>query len=160
MDPLIDQLCQPAATSTPQVQLVKSRGQSTDILAKARAVSYEKYKGGCTVIVSRATVENLRRLFGPKLKARHLREFLDDLATGQYKITRVKPKPAPVIQLMPSATTPGPVWSLKQAAVELGVTYPCLLYRVQHGLIASIAKGKRRLIANDEMLRLKRVGLR
>lgn len=163
MDSLIDQLCQSAPLSHNDDILAlapRPRGQSAAIMAAARAAAFEKYKGGCTVIISRVTLENLRSLLGPKLKARHLREFLDDLATGQYKITRIKPKQAPVVQLMPPATTPGPVWSLKQAAAELGVTYGCLLYRVQQGLIASVAQGKRRLITNDEMLRLKRVGLR
>lgn len=161
MDSIVDQLCPP---SNGTAALPKSRGQSDALLIAARAVAREKYTGGLAVRVSRTTVDGLRQLFGPKLKARHLRTFLDDLSTGQYKLIRVRPKPLPVVPPAAPKTdvaaSAGPAWSIKQAAAEFNVTYACLLYRVQQGLIASIAHGKRRLIPNDEILRLKRVGLR
>lgn len=165
MQSLIDQLC-PTIPDIPTIQASapgKPRGQSPAFLAEARVKALEKYSGGTTIHVSRTTFTGLRHLFGEKLKARHLREFLDDLATGQYKITRVKPKPI-VNNTSTSTTTShttGPGWTLHQVAAEFSVPYYVILHRVRQGFIVATKHGKRRfVISNAEVDRLRTVGIR
>ena len=162
MQPLIDQLCD-NTTVTPILTSGKSRGRSPSFMAEARAKAFEKYSGGTTVIISRITFAGLRRLFGDKLKSRHLREFLDDLATGQYKITRIKPKlvvhttAAPVVTPQPA----GPYWTLHQLAAEFSVPYHIILTRVRQDFIHATRRGKRRLVVSSaEVDRLRTVGIR
>lgn len=162
MQPLIDQLCDNTAI-TPMLTSGKSRGRSPSFMAEARAKAFEKYSGGTTVIISRTTFAGLRRLFGDKLKSRHLREFLDDLATGQYKITRIKPKlvvhttATPVVTPQPA----GPDWTLHQLAAEFSVPYHIILTRVRQGFIHATRRGKRRLVVSSaEVDRLRTVGIR
>lgn len=162
MQPLIDQLCDNTAI-TPMLTPCKSRGRSPSFMAEARAKAFEKYSGGTTVIISRTTFAGLRRLFGDKLKSRHLREFLDDLATGQYKITRIKPKlvvhttATPVVTPQPA----GPDWTRHQLAAEFSVPYYIILTRVRQGFIHATRRGKRRLVVSSaEVDRLRAVGIR
>jgi len=162
MQSLIDQLCD-GNTATPALTPCKSRGRSPSFMAEARAKAFEKYSGGTTVIISRTTFTGLRRLFGDKLKSRHLREFLDDLATGQYKITRIKPKLVVHTTAAPVVTPQsiGPDWTLHQLAAEFHVPYHVILHRVRQGFIVATKHGKRRfVISNAEVDRLRTVGIR
>ena len=162
MQSLVDQLCD-AVPAISSISTKKTRGRSPAFMAEARAKAFEKYSGGTTVIISRTTFTGLRCLFGDKLKSRHLREFLDDLATGQYKITRIKPKLVVHTTATPVVTpqTTGPDWTLHQLAAEFHVPYHVILHRVRHGFIAATKHGKRRfVISNAEVDRLRTVGIR
>jgi len=162
MQSLIDQLCPPV-----DLTIVPDRPTCpphlADRLNHARERKNAKYGGGSAIFVAKGTMDGLRRLFGDKLKARHLREFLDDLATGQYKIIRIKPKlvvhttATPVVTPQPA----GPDWTLHQLAAEFSVPYHIILTRVRQGFIHATRRGKRRLVVSSaEVDRLRAVGIR
>jgi len=166
MQSLADQLCQPTTTADVIDLRTLARGRTKADMDAARALCREKYTGGTHIVISRATFDGLRATFGPRLKARHLREFMDDLATGQYKLVRIKPKSALTIRPMPASApivipTDGPSYTLRQVAAEFGVPYHVILTRVRQGFLQATRRGKRRLVVSAaEVARLRTVGLR
>lgn len=158
MQSLIDQLCPPV-----DLTLVQNRPQChPDALTRAREIKQAKYNGGSAIFIAKGTMDGLRQLFGAKIKARHIREFLEALATGQYRITRVTRAKATITPpvTLPTATV-GPDWTLHQLAAELNVPYHTIITRVRQGFIHATRRGKRRLVvSNAEVERLRTVGIR
>ncbi len=167
MQSLIDQLCPPV-----DLTLVPDRPTCSphlaDRLNHARECKNAKYGGGSAIFVTKGTMDGLRQLFGAKLKSHHIREFLEALATGHYRVTRVaraKTTSTPPVTLptapVVSAAAVGPGWTLHQLAAEFNVPYHIILTRVRQGFIAATRRGKRRLVvSNAEVDRLRTVGLR
>jgi hypothetical protein len=166
MQSLADQLCQPTPTADVIDLRTRARGRTKADMDAARQLAMAKYTGGTHIVISRATFDGLRATFGPRLTARHLREFMDDLATGQYKLVRIKPKAAVIVKAAPivtsgTTTAVGPSYTLHQVAAEFGVPYHTILTRYRQGFLQATRRGKRRLVVSaTEVARLRTVGLR
>ena len=160
MQSLADQLCQPTPTADVIDLRTRARGRTKADMDAARQLAMAKYTGGTHIVISRATFDGLRATFG------HLREFMDDLATGQYKLVRIKPKAAVIVKAAPivtsgTTTAVGPSYTLHQVAAEFGVPYHTILTRYRQGFLQATRRGKRRLVVSaTEVARLRTVGLR